>query len=365
MYDTAFICNTYDLKCDILNGRYFKGSIRSIQDLFQSNISKTPFIFNVETTNYCNMKCVMCQRTTDLNRPLQHMSMQTFDSLVEAMIPIEKDRFNDWQIFVNNHLRERSEASENNFYYDFVFNSVTLHGFEEPLLDPLLPERVARLTEKNIPSYFSANPCNIRLDFIKELFKAGLSYIKFAVDSLDDDRANEIRGKHADFNMSYQKILAVLDLKKEMNADTTIVLTMLDFSGYYGPEAETSCFLRLWEGKDVYAYVKTLDNKWLLDKKGEVEKRQGKNKSHYVRQYCEFPWTSVTILVDGSVVPCTQDINGTWVFGNINKEPLESIWNNPKFNEFRNMHITGTFPEEFMCHSKCDLNLVAYFIREP
>ena len=70
MYDTDFMCNTYDLKCDIINGRCSKGSIRSIQDLFQSNISKIPYVFNIETTNYCNLRCVMCQRTTDLNRAL-------------------------------------------------------------------------------------------------------------------------------------------------------------------------------------------------------------------------------------------------------------------------------------------------------
>lgn len=362
MYDTNFFKNTFSLKQKIINLEFSSKDRDYITRELDAHIAQTPFVSNIETTNHCNMSCVMCQRPTDFRQTLRHMDSATFNSVLAQITPQKESDLQDWHTFVEGCLRNNSSApSENNFYYDVISRSVTLHGFGEPLLDPQLPERIAAMSEKNIPTYFSCNPCNIRLDYIKKLFMSGTGYIKFAIDSLDDDDAKAIRGKNADFTKSYRKVLDVLELKKQMKADTVIVLTMLDFSGNDKMQAQ---FLDLWKGKDVYAYVKSVDNKWLLDKKTEAEKSGADNKSHYKKQYCEYAWSSVTILADGSVVPCTQDINGTWVFGNVNDRPLHEIWNSGKYKEFRKLQLSKYFPEDFMCHSKCDLDIVSYFLND-
>lgn len=362
MYDTNFFMSTLKLKKKIVSREATFRDSEAICQIFNQNLAPSPLVFNIETTNFCNMTCVMCQRTNELKRPLMHMEMQTFKNIIEQLKPRTPEDYQRWQKFVRENLDESSEPSENNFYYQVISKSITLHGFGEPLLDPMLPERVALMTQSRIPSYFSCIPNNIRLDFIKELFQAKVGYIKFAMDSLDDARAREIRGKKADFTRAYELVGKVLELKKAMGAETVIVMTMLDFIGTNGPDSETKRFLDLWRERDVYAYVKSLDNKWLLDRKGEHEKARGKDRSHYSKQYCEFPWTSITILADGSVVPCTQDINGLWVFGNVNEKPLAAIWGSPKYQEFRQMHVMGNFPPDFMCHSRCDLNLASYFL---
>ena len=79
------------------------------------------------------------------------------------------------------------------------------------------------------------------------------------------------------------------------------------------------------------------------------------NNSHYLNQYCEFPWTSLTVMADGSVVPCTQDYDCEMTLGNVNNESLESIWNGPKYKQFRQWHISGKFPEGFKCANRCDI----------
>ncbi|MCP4264270.1 MAG: radical SAM protein [Candidatus Brocadiaceae bacterium] len=362
MYDTNFFRNTYELKNKILNREFAGKDSNDILDKLNAHISPSPFVFNLETTNLCNMSCIMCQRTTDFKQKLWQMDDTTFNLVLKQVKPQEKTILTEWQEFVNKRLRgSERDPSENNFYYDIVFKSITMHGFGEPLLDPRLPDRVSALSKLNIPTYFSCNPCNIRLDFIKRLLEAGAGYIKFAIDSLDDDEAKKIRGKNADFTKSYQQVLEVLDLKRRMKADTVIALTMLNFSGNSNIETR---FLDLWKGKDVYAYVKSVDNKWLLDKKLEENKTSGENKSHYKKQYCDFAWTSITILSDGSVVPCTQDINGTWVFGNVKDQSLREIWNSDKYLEFRRLQLSKDHPEDFMCHSKCDLDIASYFYND-
>ncbi|MEE9118711.1 MAG: SPASM domain-containing protein [Calditrichia bacterium] len=290
------------------------------------------------------------------------MDDNTYAAILAQIEPQKETVFREWQEFVGNYIQgiDRS-PSENNFYYDVVSRAITLHGFGEPLLDPRLPERILALSRENIPSYFSCNPCNIRLDFIRKLFDAGTGYIKFAIDSLDDEEVKEIRGGKADFTKSYQKVLEVLELKQQMKADTVIVLTMLDF---FRDSDRTTQFFELWKGKDVYAYIKSVDNKWLLKRKAETEKTKGENRSHYKKQYCEYAWTSVTILADGSVVPCTQDINGTWVFGNVNERSLHDIWNSDKYRDFRALQLSKDHPEDFMCHAKCDLDIISYFYND-
>jgi len=362
MYDTNFFIETYRLKNEIIRNSYNLNDAEDIFKKFTEKHSKKPFIFNIETTNYCNMTCKMCQRTTNLQRKLQHMDMDIFNIIVDQLEPQKESDYNKWKSFVKKELSIDSAPSENNFYYDIVSKCITLHGFGEPLLDPMLPERVKLLSDRNIPTYFSCNPNNIRINFIKELFKSGIGYIKFALDSLDDERAKKIRGKLADFSKSYELICKVLKLKKEILSDTVIVITMLDFFGDFSEKSEAKQFLRLWEDKDVYAYVKSIDNRWLLDKKGN--KIQGKEKSHYTKQYCEYPWTSMTILANGDVVACTQDINGVWKFGNVKDSSLVDIWNGEKIQAFRKMQITGNYRNDFMCHSNCDQNLISYFLKE-
>jgi len=361
MYDTKFFMNTFALKQRIINWEFSSEDRDRIIAELSSSTAPSPFVSNIETTNHCNMSCMMCQRPTDFRQTLRHMDSNTFNATLSQIDPQDGADLNAWQDFVETHMRINKEPSENNFYYDVVSRSITLHGFGEPLLDPKLPERIAAMTQRNIPSYFSCNPCNIRLDFIRKLFESGTGYIKFAIDSLDDEKARAIRGKNADFTKSYQKVLEVLELKKEMRAETVIILTMLDFSGNDKMQAD---FLDLWKGKDVYAYVKSVDNNWLLDKKDDAEQTGGANKSHYKKQYCEYAWSSVTVLADGSVVPCTQDINGTWVFGNVKEQSLQDIWNSDKYREFRELQVSKDFPEDFMCHSKCDLDIIAYYFND-
>ena len=60
-----------------------------------------------------------------------------------------------------------------------------------------------------------------------------------------------------------------------------------------------------------------------------------KNFSHYEKQYCEYPWTSLTIMADGNVVPCTQISNNEIVLGNVKENTLK------KFGIVKNIKILG------------------------
>jgi radical SAM protein with 4Fe4S-binding SPASM domain len=56
---------------------------------------------------------------------------------------------------------------------------------------------------------------------------------------------------------------------------------------------------------------------------------------------CYFPWHSVSILWDGSVVPCCRDYNGVEIIGDLNNQSLEEIWNGEKMKNLRKELVSG------------------------
>ena len=46
---------------------------------------KVPFIYNIETTNYCNMKCVMCPRTMFMTRKNIWINDGLFDRMTSEV----------------------------------------------------------------------------------------------------------------------------------------------------------------------------------------------------------------------------------------------------------------------------------------
>ena len=69
MLDLAFY-----MKFDEVLDKVKTGRIRDRQALFnelEKIRSKVSVVYNIETTNRCNMRCEMCPRTTMMTRPIE------------------------------------------------------------------------------------------------------------------------------------------------------------------------------------------------------------------------------------------------------------------------------------------------------
>jgi radical SAM protein with 4Fe4S-binding SPASM domain len=51
--------------------------------------------------------------------------------------------------------------------------------------------------------------------------------------------------------------------------------------------------------------------------------------------YCEWIYSTATIQVDGTVVPCCRDPHGEWALGNVFKESIYEIWNGQEYQRLR------------------------------
>ena len=331
MFDINFYMKVSELKKQLMKEKLKNCNkdylFREIDELR----SKKPIIYNIETTNACNMRCKMCPRTTMMTRPIKNMSMDTFKRIIDQIEPFSYTLLKKWEKFVeDNYLISKDDMSENHFFLYIIPRVLVLHGYGDPLLDKNMLERIKLLKERQIPSYFSCNPANININKTIAMFEAGLDYIKYSIESVDDIKHKAIRGKASDFTKSFEKILYLLDLKKKNRYKTTIVITMLNLNGM-DQLSEFEKLKNSFKDLDVYIYLKSQDQNWYQGKKQLT-------KSIHWFEFCQFPWSSMTIKSNGEAVECVEDYNNEIILGNTNIESLYDIWNGEKYNKFRRDH---------------------------
>lgn len=351
MYDIEFFEQVEPLKRQIMSGSHSPGNAAKILDRFEWLRDRQPWLFNLETTNYCNMRCVMCPRTTLMSRKNQWMDHNLFKTIISQTKPQKDESLKKFWSFVMEQYGETPDSrSENQFYFYTVAQHLTLHGYGEPLLDPNLRDRIITCKNNHIPTYFSCTPINIKMDLVHDLMEQGLGVLKFSFDALDDAMAKTIRGKNNDFSHSLENIQSIAELKSKKGYKTRLVVSMIALSGDPDAEQIRREFIDMWKENDVQCYIKNQDNRWYHD-----EDEECRSKAHYADQYCEFAWTSLSVMANGRVVPCTQDYDAEIFLGDANKQSLAEVWNGLKYEQFRHWHATGTFPKGHKCVDRCDI----------
>ncbi len=350
MIDIHFYMKVYDLKQRIMQGESFDKEF--IVEKFERCRSKEPVLYNIETTNACNMRCEMCPRTTMMTRKIETLDTNTFDKVADQIRPFAEEEWEIWQAFVEEKYGiDRNGMSENHFFLHIIPKVLVLHGYGDPLLDKRMPERVKKLTEKGIPSYFSCNPANIDIEKNIEMFESGLGYIKYSIESVDDFLHKKIRGSASDFSGSYQRILRLLEEKQKRNLNTVIVITMLNLNRSEQQE-EFQKLEKAFDGADVYIYLKSQDQQWYQDK------NEGTSSIHWT-EFCQFPWSSMTIKSNGEAVECVEDFNNEIVLGDTKRESLQDIWNGERYAQLRKDHFQ--LKPGIKCTEQCDMKLIGRF----
>jgi radical SAM protein with 4Fe4S-binding SPASM domain len=276
---------------------------------------KSPSLFNIELTNNCIMKCVMCPRTRHMTRPLGCMDFGLYKKALDELVEINPD-------FRNNDI-------------------LWLHHFGESLLHPEFARCIAYASRMDVRTGLSINPIMLKDRIIEELLSSRPYILYISLDGHDDQTFLEIRGIQATYEISKQRLLAFLGKKMQNRSKIIIVLSMIDFElnrssielsrSYWESVPGVDYFLAKsftsWDGSA--ADINNLSDK-------------GKNPSadrSSVR--CAMPWERMTVAWDGSVVPCCFDYNLKYVLGDLRKESLSDIWNGRRINKLRDEFMTN------------------------
>jgi MoaA/NifB/PqqE/SkfB family radical SAM enzyme len=282
------------------------------------------------------------------------MKLDVFKRIVEQFRPFSDEQWQTWERFVaEKYGIQKNDMSENHFFLYVIPKVIVLHGYGDPLLDPHMPEIVRLMTESGLTSYFSCNPANINMERTIKTFENGLGYIKYSIESVDDVRHKEVRGPASNFTESYRNIVKLLDLKAQRNYPITIVITMINLNKPWQQE-EFEKHREAFKGLDVYIYLKSQDQQWYEDNKQQTQS------IHWI-EFCQFPWSSMTIKSNGESCECVEDFNNEIILGDAKTESLYDIWNGEKYRRFRMDHFDLT--PGIKCTEQCDMQLIGSLVR--
>ena len=98
MINIHFYMKIHELKKQILTGKKFNKE--ELYEKFESFRSKEPVIYNIETTNACNMTCIFCPRTTRMTRKIEHLHEDLSQTIVDQVRPWTKEEWEKWENFI-------------------------------------------------------------------------------------------------------------------------------------------------------------------------------------------------------------------------------------------------------------------------
>ena len=125
-------------------------------------------IDNIELTNRCPMRCIMCPRTEHMTRAQGYMSFDVFKRVIDEFVAVNPEA-----------ARTRGAF---------------LHHFGESLLHPEVGRFIRYAEESGVRVKLSINPLAMKDRVIDALIQSAPSYLMIALDGHDDASFERIRG---------------------------------------------------------------------------------------------------------------------------------------------------------------------------
>jgi hypothetical protein len=206
-----------------------------------------------------------------------------------------------------------------------------LHGFGEPLLDTLLAERIQLAKACGLKrTYLVTNASLLFPEISRKIIGAGLDRMKISVYGTGEESYNTTM-KRLSFKVTFQNITDFLRIRKDMKKGNPRLI--LQYIPNETNHAKTEKFKALWSPMTDTQVGDCLNVSSLHNYGG------GRAYNHLGKRIvsvCYFPWTSMSVLWDGTVVTCCMDSNGVQVLGDLNAQSMQDVWNGAALSRIRN-----------------------------
>ncbi len=267
----------------------------------------------IETIYGCNARCSMCPIEMPSSRPKGIMPMDDFKRIVDALTPYrEKVRMFD------------------------------LFGLGEPLLDPLIFERIDYVRGAGFRNLaFSTNAHLLDAGKQKRLLDTGIETVIFSIDGVKKETHEAIRAR-TDFDRVMKNALDTVRRRDEGGYKTRFVVRFIRMDMN---RDEWEPFREIWgraTSADKNDIVSCYDvHNWsgvVADKDSVVSRRDPELEA----TPCHHIFEKLVILANGAVALCFEDVlEGQFRFGNAAEEDPIAIFNSERFNRIRRLHMSG------------------------
>lgn len=171
-------------------------------NLFEKKFSTIPYVDQIETTNFCNMKCKMCPRYKNMTRKIEVMDMNLFKKIIDELNYIEIEKRENG-LDINNFNPKNNQLIWK--WNKFDIFDLRLHHFWAPFLDPYLIERVKYINEKSLFwTQLSESVNNITIEKVEDLFRNNLGRLIIAIDWVNSQDFKENRWVDINYDKKWE-----------------------------------------------------------------------------------------------------------------------------------------------------------------
>jgi len=212
------------------------------------------------------------------------------------------------------------------------FTSVNLSGYNEPLLDTLLFDRVEYARQKGLSVGFYSNGTLLTEENIRKIVESGLDNIHFSFDGATKECYERAR-PNADFNHTKNGILRLIQYRRDVGAEKPHigVEAAADILNYRGLDS----LRKLFRDADKVT-VRPADSR-----AGDTESLLLKQSTKAYPYPCPELWREFTVMSSGKVCLCCRDYDGSVELGDLNYQTIAEIWESQRFKEIRELHLNG------------------------
>jgi MoaA/NifB/PqqE/SkfB family radical SAM enzyme len=268
----------------------------------------------IQTQSRCNARCIVCPLADENYRksiPQGRMSDSLFSEIID-------------------------ECSQHNV------KEISPEFLNEPLMDPLLEDRIEYIREKCPSTYISIMSNGSILDKERaiRLANSGLDRICFSVHGLSRETYEKNMGG-LDIHKTLNNIDCFLSVNKDVQVRVAIMENLI-------PRAEFQEALTHWKTRGVPVEIQRSNDRAgsLSDNPYVVWKAESKGKI----KGCmfDYPLRYMAVHFNGEVVLCCYDWQREILLGNLNQSSIRDIWNSKKFQDVRHT-IYGHCLPGFIC----------------
>lgn len=286
-------------------------------------VSRFPTHVDIETTNKCNLRCVMCPHdfpTPEFKKTLGSMSIDMAKQIID-------------------------EGSQKGLA------SIKLNWRGEPLLwRKHLAETIKYAKKRGIVEIIiNTNGLLMDEEFSRDIITSGLDMIVFSVDGNSEETYSEVR-RGGNYNKLVRNIERFLELRNSMGLSKPLVrvqMVKMDTNLH-----EVKPFIERWsplvDSITFQDYTNRGENSDRLTKGGEDFVKVG-------RRACPQIWQRIIVTWDGKVVMCCRDWESENVLGELDYSAgknIEYFWRGEELSNIRRFHLGNKLNSITAC-SKC------------
>jgi len=206
-------------------------------------------------------------------------------------------------------------------------HDVNLFHRGESFLHPEIYRMIKYAKNRGISTRLNTNATLLNEERSRQILDSGLDFLSFSFDGYERKVYENIR-VGANFDKTLSNILGFLSIKKKQaRSSPYTTFTVIEFSDCSSGEIREDIkkqFMKRFDSLPLDQFVVRKPHNWA----GGYDIKDSTFNKGFVR--CTFPWYSLTIFWDGTILPCPQDFFGKLVLGNIKNSSLLEIWNGSK-----------------------------------